>query len=107
MLGPYYVGQIPKDPLTLVVRDASTNAVVDLTGYTAVEFVLKNPVNATVATSGGTPAIADAVNGVVTYAWPSTSLFDTPGVWRIQAILKTGTAKDHLEVLEFDVKKSL
>lgn len=105
-LGPFFVGQIPKNPLTLKVKDARSNADVPLDGYTSAEIVMVAPNGAKVDTSGGVATVNEDAD-VVTYAWPGTTLFAQAGTYRLQVLLKTGSATDITGVEEFEVRKAL
>lgn len=108
-LGPFYTGQIPKDPMTLIVRDFRTNEIVDLSGYSTFTVKLVSPAGSSVSTAGGTATIIDPTAGVIQWAWPTDrTLFEKPGEYRAQVTLTSaGGHKDLAVPVEFEVRKAL
>lgn len=79
-IGPYYVGEIPRD-LQITIQDENGTAI-DVNGWTADFQIIA--VGQTVAGLGaGTSSLADGANGVTQYEWASTD-FTTAGVFRGQ-----------------------
>lgn len=107
-LGPFYTGQIPREPLTLLVKDLGSDEPVDLTGYTGVAFALQDPDGNSVDTSGGIATIAHAEGGQVTFQFPTgTSLFDQDGDYDLQVRLIGTGVLDLTVPVTFEVHRAL
>lgn len=108
-LGPFFVGQIPKDPMTLVIRDYRSNELVDLSDYESFEVKMVDPYGEPIDTSDGTPNILDPQDGVIQWAWPTgESVFSEAGEHRAQVILTTsGSVRDLAVPVEFEVHQAL
>lgn len=107
-LGPFYVGQIPKDPMTLVIRDFRSNELVDLSDYETFEVAMVDPYGEPIDTSGGDPVLLDPQDGVIQWRWPTdTSLFTRAGEHQAQVILTSDSARDLAVPVEFEVHKAL
>lgn len=102
MIGPYYVGQVPADPLVLTVsRDDGTPR--DISAYTTVSLLIYDASGTPVDTSAGTVERPTEV-GEIIYHWPTTSLFNSTGTYRYQISLDgPGTIHDLTGVGTFDV----
>lgn len=103
--GRLYVGAVPLSPLQVTVTDAGSP--LDLSDYTDVELSLVNPLGQVVDTSAGEILLDEAESGVVKYAWPDTSLFTTPGDYRIQLRLSNGDAQDYTTVTVVEVYRPM
>lgn len=105
MIGPFHVTQVPADPLVLTVsNDDGTGK--DVSGYTTRILRMLDGSGVAVDTSAGTvvPDTNPANIGRVSYLWPSTSLFTTPGVYRYWLELNgPGTIHDLTGVGTFSV----
>ena len=106
-LGPFYLGQVPRDPLSFLVRDVASNDVIDLTGYTEAQIVVLDPDGASVDTTGGTCEIANATGGEVRYVFGSTSLFSVVGDYQLQLILTGPGSQDLTVPASFEVYRNL
>lgn len=107
-IGPFFVGQVPADPLVITIRDSATNNAKGLSSYTAASLILVNPEGTSVATSGGSTSLSDVSGGVISYNWPTTSLFGSPGDYKFQVKL-TGDSgiTDYTIPQTFEVKARL
>lgn len=109
-LGPFYTGQVPREPLTIVVRDSFSDRAVDLTGYTQAGAVFVNPEDETVPNGGETewPAeIANPESGEVRIPLDA-SPFQRVGDHKLQLVLRDGgTAEDITSVATFEVYRKL
>lgn len=106
-LGPFYLGQVPRDPLSFVVRDVATNDVVDLTGYTAAQVVLIDPDGVPVDTSGGTVSLPNPTGGEVRYTFGPDSLFSVVGDYQLQVVLTGPGFQDLTVPASFEVYRNL
>lgn len=100
VIGPYVTGEKPP-PLNYTFLD-STNAPINLTGYTAKVNVRERygaatQYNATVST----PA-----SGVVTYAWTGSE-FPTPGSYQAEIWVGNGVTRYDSILLKFDVRAAV
>lgn len=106
-LGPYFVGQIPKFAIVMTVKDPDSNAAKNLSSFNSVEVRLEGPGGNSIDTTAGTAIISDALNGEVTYSFPSTSLFDKPGDYQLQLKLTDGTFIDYTTAVTFEVLRTV
>lgn len=106
MLGPFYVSQVPANPMVLQVTDYRSQPL-NLTPYNAVVVRLTNSRGEAIDTSGGSVLIDAPLSGVVQYIWPSTSLFTVAGDYKFQLTLESDTALDFTVTGTFEVKKPL
>jgi len=83
-LGPFYVGQVPSEPLSFVIRDAATNERVDLSAYGGAETVFVDPTGQLVDNSNGFTSIVSPPEGVVRYNFGGQSLFHEVGRHSLQ-----------------------
>ncbi|MZE50127.1 hypothetical protein GTY86_02095 [Streptomyces sp. SID5770] len=88
----YVAGSVPVESLAITVQDENGNART-LSAYSSASLLVSGPDG--VLRVGGTAAITDAANGLVTFTWPSTSLFDVPGDYRIALKLMSGSGADY------------
>ena len=108
-LGPFYTNQVPRRPLTLIVRDHRTNEILDLSDYDSCSIKMVGPTGATVSTKDGQATILDPDGGVVRYEWPTEkSLFPRVGDYRLQVILESVQGHhDPTQPVTFEVHKAL
>lgn len=100
----YFPGDIPAD--ALVIEPARAGEAIDLTPFTAGTVTLTDPDGETVEEESGGDWFAVTVDeesgnvaGTVTVAWPTTTIFTTPGVYEL-AVTLTGTGvQERLEAL--------
>jgi len=104
VLGPFYIGQVPADPLVITVRDDEGQPR-DLTGYDTISLLMYDDFGVSVDTSAGTvDPIDPAVPSRVIYHWPPTSLFTAIGEYSLQFALDgPGTVHDLTGVAPFAV----
>ena len=100
----YMTGSVPVEPLAITVQDENGNAR-SLSAYSGASLLVSGPDG--VLRTGGTAAIADAANGLVTFTWPTTTLFDVPGDYRLQLKLSAGSGADYTTTLPVVVKRGL
>lgn len=108
-LGPFYTGQVPREPLTIIVRDAFTDRAVDLTGYDEAALVLVDPNDVLVmngAESEWPGSIANPSGGEVQVQF-DTSPFEEVGDYELQLVLRGGTAEDITSTTTFEVYERL
>lgn len=100
-LGPYWVGDKPRDSVDIfVTREGSP---VDLSGYTSATIELEGPAGVVDVSAVGVLKAADRV----TITWPNTvSLFTQPGLYTLQVILNTATTTEHAASLSFLVQST-
>lgn len=108
-LGPFYTGQVPREPLTIIVRDAFSDRAVDLTGYETAALVLVDPndevvLNGTDVEWPGT--IANPPGGEVQVQFDS-SPFSEVGDYELQLVLRGGSAEDITSTTTFEVYERL
>lgn len=99
-VGPFFVSQVPKDPLLLTVtKDDGT--VRDLTGYSQLGLMIYAPNRALIDLSS---QIVCTLNppGTVSCAWPAVSLFTVPGEYTYQIAMDD----DLTDVAEFEVRSA-
>lgn len=108
-LGPFYTGQIPSDPLTLVVRDSFSNKPVDLSAYTGAAIVVVNPEGVRVPSPEGPEwagQIANPTQGEVRVPL-TASPFLTVGDHQVQLLLRRTGAEDLTSTLSVEVYRRL
>lgn len=106
-MGPFFVGQIPAEPMVLTVVDASGQAI-DLSDYDAAEVTIVNSSGVAVDQGDGFTAITAPLAGQVQFVWPSTSIFTVAGDYKYQLELTaTGNVRDLTTTGEFVVRRSL
>lgn len=96
----YYVNQVPVESIVFTVVDEQRNPRA-LTAYTDASVYLTSP-DGTVK-AGGAADITDSANGEVTYTFPSATLFDLKGAYRLQLRLENGTRADYADILTIRV----
>lgn len=94
-MSQYWVGQIPKRPLSIEVRD-SFGRELDLTAYSNFSVRLLDDNNTEVDIQGSDLQAGGARQGKFIFVWPTDrSLFNTPGDYLLQLVLSDGTSKDY------------
>ena len=88
----YIAGSVPVEPLVLTVKDEVGNPR-SLSAYSGAAVILTGPDG--VSRTGGTAVVSNAAQGEVTFTWPSTTLFDIPGDYRLRLKLSNGAAADY------------
>lgn len=107
MLGPFYVGQKPLEPLTVRVLNYRSEPV-DLSDYTEADVRITNPRGEAVDTTVGFVTVTDPTGGVVQFAWPAVSIFTVPGDYIVQLVLTAPLGvKDFTLTETFEVKRPL
>jgi len=109
-LGPFYTGQVPREPLTMIVRDSFTDRAVDLSQYSSAVAVFQDP-NEELVLNGDTgewPAeIVEGGSGEVRIPL-ETSPFRSVGDHRLQVVLRDAdNAEDITSVATFEVYRKL
>lgn len=93
-ISQYWVGQIPRRPLSIVVRD-SLGRDLDLSGYTTYSVRIVGSNNEEVDLTGSQLQTAGAKTGRFVFVWPTTkSLFDEPGEYLLQLQMSDSTSRD-------------
>jgi len=109
-LGPFYTGQVPREPLTIIVRDSFSDRPVDLTGYSEAVAVFLSPEEELVlnGTADEWPAtIANPESGEVRIPL-ETSPFQSVGDHKLQVVLRDAdNAEDITSVATFEVYRKL
>lgn len=109
-LGPFYTGQVPSEPLSIVVRDSFSNEPVDLSAYTEAAVVIVDPEGAAISPEGEQtewPAeIANPTGGEVQVQL-ETSPFLVVGDHQMQVILRRTGAEDVSSTLSVEVYRRL
>lgn len=100
----YYVGQVPVDPLLIRVQDENGDSR-NLSGYSGASVLFSGPDG--VLRTGGTATITDAANGLVSFDWPTTTLFDVPGDYRMALKLTAGSGADFTTPIRVVVARGL
>lgn len=98
-LGPYQVGDRPRDAVSVtLLRDG---APVSLVGYADARIELTDPAGMVVDVSG---VNVTHDNDTVSIQWPTdTSLFLLPGIYSMQVLLTTEHSTEHAAALTFEV----
>lgn len=94
-ISQYWVGQIPKRPLAIAVRD-SVGREINLSAYTNFRVRLLDDNNTEVDLQGSQLQTVGASTGRFVFVWPTgRSLFETPGDYVLQLELSDATSKDY------------
>lgn len=94
-MSQYWVGQIPKRPLAINVRD-SFGRELDLTAYDNFRVRLLDDNNVEVDLTGSDLQVGGARTGQFVFVWPTgRSLFQTPGDYLLQLVLSDENSKDY------------
>lgn len=104
MIGDFWVGQVPAQPMQISVTD-ERGFPVDLSRYTTVALKMLDGDNRTIDTSNGVLTVQSALQGRLSYAWPSTSLFSRPGVYIMQLELAGTGVKDITRTVPVRVRR--
>jgi hypothetical protein len=83
----YWVGDRPAGTWNIQVLDQKTGEVQNLGGYTTAKVILLDPKNNKVEIPDTNAVISNPTLGIVTFAWPSESLFTKPGRYVMQVEL--------------------
>lgn len=100
----YYKSQTPVETITFTVKD-ERSIVRNLTAYTGATVLIAGPDG--VLRTGGTATITNAANGVVTFTFPNTTMFDVVGDYAVQLKLTNGTKADYADITTIRVVESL
>lgn len=100
----YYVNQVPVESIAFTVVDEQRNAR-NLDAYTGASVFFTNPNG--VVKSGGPAQITDSETGLVTYTFPSATVFDLKGSYRVQVRLENGAREDYTDIMTIRVIESL
>lgn len=105
ILGPYWVGQIPGDNLSIQVRD-DKNSPVDLSSYSVFEPIMLDSDNREVDLTGVALDTTNTVNGRFLFNFPDDrSLFNKHGDYLLQ-LKMTGSGKiDYTNPVTLRVKQ--
>ncbi|MFD8067921.1 hypothetical protein [Streptomyces parvulus] len=100
----YVTGSVPVEQLSITVQDENGNAR-NLSAYSGATLLVSGPDE--IGRTGGTAAISDAANGLVTFTWPEATLFDVPGDYRIALKLTAGSGADYTTPMRVVVVRGL
>jgi len=94
-MSQYWVGQIPKRPLAIEVRD-SFGRELDLTAYDSFRVRILDDNNEEVDIQGSDLQAGGVSRGQFVFVWPTgRSLFETPGDYLLQLVLSDENSKDY------------
>lgn len=100
----YYVNQVPVESVVFSVVDENRNPRT-LEAYETARVFFTSP-NGT-STDGGNAVITDPAQGVVTYTFPETTVFEQRGSYRVQLRLENGDRMDYADIATLRVINSL
>lgn len=100
----YYVNQVPVESVVFTVLDENRNAR-DLSAYTSASVFFTSPDGTSL--SGGVAEITDSATGKVTYTFPSVTLFNSKGAYRVQLRLENGNRSDYADITQIKVIETL
>lgn len=102
MLGPYWVGDVPRD--TVDVEITRDGAPLDLTGYSEARVELTTPSGAEADVSG---VLVEMSGSTVSVTWPqSSTLFVQPGIYSLAISLVSGVGMERVTSVLFEVRPS-
>jgi hypothetical protein len=105
LIGPFYLGARPAENLIITVRDPQTNEPKNLGAFddALLRLVSPNGVSIDTTINGGRAEIASYAQGLVTYRWPSTSLFNEVGDYTLQLELTGDNVTEFTNTATFEV----
>ena len=80
----FWVGDRPAGAWAIQVRDQKSGQVVSLGGFTTAKVYLLDPSNEVVEIPASNVTISVSEEGIVTFLWPSESLFTKAGRYVMQ-----------------------
>lgn len=80
----YWVGDRPGGAWIFEIRDARTGAPYNLSSYEGARAIMVDSDNNVVTFPEDNTAITDRTNGIVTFLWPTESVFTETGRYAIQ-----------------------
>lgn len=100
----YYVNQVPVESVVFTVVDEMRNPR-SLGAYTGASVYFTSPDGTKKA--GGAATITDSAGGKVTYTFPTATLFDQKGAYRVQLRLENGDREDYADIMSIRVIEPL
>jgi hypothetical protein len=101
----YWVGDRPAGTWNFQVLDEKTGAALSLAGFNSARVLLLDPQNKPVEIPDINVGITDAANGIVTFNWPSETLFTKAGRYVLQLQLDGSAGTRKTTVQEILVRK--
>jgi len=100
----YYIGQVPVETIVFTVKDERA-IVRNLNAYTGAAVLFEAPDGTSRTT--GSAVISNSANGMVTFTFGNTSIFDQVGDYSIQLKLTNGSKADYCDPAIIRVVESL
>lgn len=100
----YYVNQVPVESIEFKVVDEDMNAR-SLAAYTSASVSFKTPAGGSIG--GGAAVITDAAKGLVTYTFPSQTVFNQRGGYKVQLRLENSGRQDYCDIMQLNVLEPL
>lgn len=101
----YYVNEVPAQPLLITIIDGEGD-IVNLTDIDTVTALLYDATNTAVdGIDDAVITVSDAINGKITFQWPTTSLFADAGVYQLQLEIEGAGAEDLSNILYIGVNE--
>lgn len=88
----YWVGDRPAGAWVFQVLNQRTGTPENLSQYNLAKVIMVNSDNDEIIMPVANVSITDPIAGLVTFLWPTESLFDEPGRYVMQVELSSGTA---------------
>lgn len=101
----YWVGDRPAGSWTFQVLDQKTGDVQTLAGFTSAKVLMLDPQNKTIDIPDIAASIVDPANGLVSFAWPTESLFTKEGRYVVQLELSGANVTRRTTVQDILVRK--
>jgi hypothetical protein len=105
LIGPYWVGQIPSESLSIQIRD-DLNSPVDLSNFTSFEVVMLDSDNNEIDLTGSTLDTSNVLSGRFIFAFPADhSVFTKRGDYLFQLWMESNGKIEKTSVLTIRVKE--
>jgi hypothetical protein len=101
----FYVGDRPGGSWSFQVLDQRTGAPYNLAGFTSVKALMVDSDNREVTFPADNVSITDTTSGLVTFLWPTESVFTEPGSYVMQLEFSGVNATRKTTVQEIKVKE--
>lgn len=101
----YWVGDRPGGSWVFQVLNQRTGTPESLSGYTSVRVVMLGSNNEEIDIPAANVAVSNAASGIVTFLWPSESLFTKPGRYLLQLEFSSANATRRTTVQEILIRE--